>query len=160
MTDLPVDVIRSKRRKRTAQAYITGGRLRVMVPDGLSPDEESRLVELIAARIARKVSSAEVDLKERAREVAERYGLPAPVSIEWSDRQMRRWGSCSSDGRIRISNRLASVPSWVLDWVLIHELAHLEEPNHGPRFKALVDRYHLAERAKGYLMAKNEERTT
>jgi predicted metal-dependent hydrolase len=71
MTDLPVDVIRSKRRKRTVQAYVADGRLRVMVPDGLSPDEESRLVELMAARIARKVSSAEVDLKERAREVAE-----------------------------------------------------------------------------------------
>lgn len=160
MTDLPVDVIRSKRRKRTAQAYITGGRLRVMVPDGLSPEEESRLVELMAARIARKVSSAEVDLEERARELADRYGLPNPVSIEWSDRQMRRWGSCSSDGRIRISNRLASVPGWVLDWVLVHELAHLEEPNHGPRFKTLVDRYHLAERARGYLIAKNEELTT
>jgi predicted metal-dependent hydrolase len=48
----------------------------------------------------------------------------------------------------------------VLDWVMIHELAHLEEPNHGSRFKALVGRYELAERARGYLMAKGEERHT
>lgn len=159
MTDLPVDVIRSKRRKRTVQAYIADGRLRVMIPDGLSPDEESKLVERMTERIARKISSAGVDLEERAGTLAQEYGLPAPVSIEWSDRQMRRWGSCSSDGRIRISNRLASMPAWVLDWVLIHELAHLEVPNHGPGFEVLVTRYQLAERAKGYLMAKSEERT-
>jgi hypothetical protein len=158
MTDLPVDVIRSKRRKRTVQAYVADGRLRVMVPDGLSPDEVARLVEQMTERIARKVSSAGVDLEQRARVLAHEYGLPAPSGIEWSDRQMRRWGSCSSDGRIRISNRLASMPSWVLDWVMIHELAHLEEPNHGPRFKTLVGRYELAERARGYLMAKSEER--
>jgi hypothetical protein len=158
MTDLPVDVIRSKRRKRTVQAYIAEGRLRVMVPHGLSPDEEARLVEQMTARISRKVSSAGVDLEERAKALAAEYGLPTVTSVEWSDRQMRRWGSCSSDGRIRISNRLASMPSWVLDWVLIHELAHLQEPNHGPGFKALVDRYELAERAQGYLMAKSEER--
>jgi hypothetical protein len=49
------------------------------------------------------------------------------------------------------------MPAWVLDWVLIHELAHLEVPDHGPRFKSLVDRYELAERATGYLMARSEE---
>ena len=157
MTDLPVDVIRSKRRKRTVQAYIADGRLRVMVPDGLSADEESKLVERMTARIARKLSSAGVDLGRRARDLAREYGLPAPTSIAWSDRQMRRWGSCSSDGRIRISNRIASMPAWVLDWVLIHELAHLEVPDHGPRLKALVGRYELAERATGYLMARSEE---
>jgi hypothetical protein len=157
MTDLPVDVIRSRRRKRTVQAYIAEGRLRVMVPDGLSPEEESKLVERMTARIARKVSSAGVDLEKRARDLAKEYRLPAPTSIAWSDRQMRRWGSCSSDGRIRISNRIASMPAWVLDWVLIHELAHLEVPDHGPRFKSLVDRYELAERATGYLMARSEE---
>lgn len=156
MTDLPVDVIRSKRRKRTAQAYIADGRLRVMVPDGLSPDEESKLVESMVARVARKLSSAEVDLQSRARDLAMQYGLPAPTSIEWSDRQMRRWGSCSSDGSIRISNRLASMPGWVLDWVLVHELAHLAVPNHGENFHNLVGQYELAERAKGYLMAKSE----
>lgn len=158
MTDLPVDVIRSKKRKRTVQAYIAEGRLRVMVPDGLSPEEEARLVEQMTERIARKVSSVGVDLEQRAGALAQEYGLPTPTGVEWSNRQMRRWGSCSSDGRIRISNRLASMPSWVLDWVLIHELAHLKEPDHGPGFRALVGRYELAERAQGYLMAKSEER--
>lgn len=129
-----------------------------MVPDGLSPEEEARLVERITAKVARRVSSAGVDLTRRASELAKRYGLPKPAGIEWSDRQMRRWGSCSGEGRIRISNRLADMPDWVLDSVIVHELAHLEVADHGPRFKALVGRYELAERAKGYLLAKSEER--
>lgn len=160
MSDLPVDVVRSKRRKKTAQAYIAEGRLRVMVPDGLSQEDEAALVDRIAKRVVRKITSSEVDLTRRAAELARSYGLPTPVSIEWSDRQMQRWGSCSAGKRtIRISNRLAAMPAWVLDWVLIHELAHLEVADHGPRFKALVGRYELAERATGYLLAKSEERS-
>ena len=48
------------------------------------------------------------------------------------------------------------MPAWVLDSVLIHEMAHLDEPNHGPKFMALVGRYELSERARGYLMAMGE----
>jgi predicted metal-dependent hydrolase len=161
MSDLPVDVVRSKRRKRTAQAYVKEGRLRVMVPLGLGHDEEERLVEGLVSRISRKILSTEVDLVQRARDLARYYRLSEPTSIEWSARQTTRWGSCTpAEGSIRISIGLASMPGWVLDSVLILELAHLDEPNHGPRFKTLVDRYELSERAKGYLMAMGEGRNT
>ncbi len=157
MIDLPVQVVRSRRRKRTAQAQMRDGKLRVMIPDGLGDDEESKLVDEMVARAVRKLSSAGVDLGSRARSLARKYQLPTPETIEWSDRQMTRWGSCTPNkGTIRVSNRLASMPGWVLDWVIIHELAHLEEANHGPRFQSLVDRYPLAERAKGYLIARAE----
>ena len=53
---------------------------------------------------------------------------------------------------------MATMPGWVLDWVLVHELAHLTIPDHGARFKALVSRYELGERAEGYLIAKSEDR--
>lgn len=129
------------------------------MPDGLDADEESRLVEEVAQKVYRKVSSAGVDLKKRARQLAKLYGLPEPSRIEWSSRQMRRWGSCSPEnGRIRISNRLAGMPTWVLDSVIVHELAHLEEADHGTRFNELANRYELAERARGYLMAVSEGR--
>jgi predicted metal-dependent hydrolase len=157
MTDLTVEIVRSKKRKRTAQAYQVEGRLRILVPAGLPQEEEAALVENLVTRVTRKLTADRVDLETRARQLAERYGLRTPASIEWSDRQHTRWGSCTrSDGRVRISNRLASMPGWVLDWVVVHELAHLEVPNHGKQFQALVGRYELGERADGYLIAKSE----
>jgi predicted metal-dependent hydrolase len=157
MIDLPVDVVRSKRRKRTIQAYVVDGRVRVLVPAGLPEDEEARLVETMAARVAKRFASSHVDLPTRARHLARRYDLPIPLTIEWSDRQLTRWGSCTPlDRKIRISNRLASMPGWVLDWVIVHELAHLVEAEHGDRFQKLVSRYELGERAEGYLIAKSE----
>lgn len=160
MTDLPIEVIRSKRRTRTVQASLVGGRLEVRVPYGLSPQHERELVERASEKVLRKVSSEGIDLLKRARALATRYDLPRPLRVEWSSRQMQRWGSCTPDQRsIRVSNRLASVPGWVLDSVLVHELAHLEVADHGPEFHALVNRYELSERAKGYLIAKSDGRT-
>jgi predicted metal-dependent hydrolase len=157
MSDLPVDVTRSTRRKRTSQAYVVDGRVRVLVPAHLSADEEAAVVDELVQKVTRKLASQTVDLEERAREVARKYGLPTPARVEWSQRQNSRWGSCSPrDGTIRISSRLADSPGWVLDWVLVHELAHLEVSGHGERFETLVSRYELAERAEGYLIAKSE----
>ena len=67
--------------------------------------------------------------------------------------QGSRWGSCTPvDGTIRLSDRLVTTPGWVIDYVLVHELAHLIEIGHGPRFHRLVDAYPKAERARGYLL--------
>jgi len=75
-----------------------------------------------------------------------------PLSVAWSTRQNGRWGSCTpADGTIRLSNRLQGMPDWVIDYVLVHELAHLLEAGHGPRFWELVGRYPRTERARGYL---------
>ncbi|MGH9093556.1 MAG: M48 metallopeptidase family protein, partial [Acidimicrobiales bacterium] len=83
------------------------------------------------------------------------HGLPSPASIAWSDRQEWRWGSCTpAHGSVRISSRLAREPQWVLDYVIVHELAHLAEPGHGRRFWRLVERYPLTERARGFLIAR------
>jgi hypothetical protein len=66
--------------------------------------------------------------------------------------QGSRWGSCTpSDGTIRLSSRLQGMPPWVVDYVLLHELAHLAVPGHGPRFWALLESYPRTERARGYL---------
>ncbi|CAN5794137.1 M48 family metallopeptidase [soil metagenome] len=157
MSELSVEVVRSKKRKKTAQAYVVDGRLRVLIPAGMEPSAEAGLVADLVNKTTRRVSSADVDLGKRATELAKQYGLPTPATIEWSNRQLRRWGSCTfSQGRIRISDRLASMPEWVLDWVILHELAHLVVPNHGPGFQEIVSQYALGERAEGYLIARSE----
>jgi len=161
MNTLPVQIIRSNRRTRTIQAQIVDGTVRVSVPAGLPRHEEQRMVDAIVAKVTAKASAGRIDLAARAAHLARRYDLPMPASIEWSARQLRRWGSCSpsTDG-IRISDRLASMPPWVLDSVLVHELAHLVVPHHGPEFERLAGRYELTERATGYLLAATQRGVT
>ncbi len=157
MSELSVEVVRSKKRKKTAQAYIVEGRLRVLIPAGLAPDAEAGLVADLVRKTTRRVISEGVDLHSRAAKLAKQFGLPTPATIEWSNRQLRRWGSCTvSEGRVRISDRLASMPVWVLDWVILHELAHLVVPHHGALFQQIVSKYQLGERAEGYLIARSE----
>jgi hypothetical protein len=75
--------------------------------------------------------------------------------VRWVENQRTRWGSCTPEtGEIRVSAVLAGYPRWVLDYVLVHELAHLVEANHSARFHELVHRYPKAERAEGFLIAK------
>ena len=53
--------------------------------------------------------------------------------------QRTRWGSCGRDGRICLNWRLLLMPEWVRDYVLVHELMHLERLDHSPRFWTLVE---------------------
>lgn len=155
---MEVEVVRSAKRRKTVSARVVGGVLRVSIPSWLSKAEEQRFVDDMVRRFERRQTSSAIDLEARARTLAARYDLPVPASIRWVDNQTSRWGSCTPvDGSIRISSRLAGFPTWVLDFVLVHELAHLVEPGHGPRFAALVSRYPKAERATGYLIAKGLE---
>ena len=151
-----VEVVRSRRRKRTVGAQLVGGVLRVSLPSWMSKAEEQRWVDEMARRYRRRVDASKVDLRARAAALARRYDLPAPASIEWVDTMQSRWGSCSpSTGTIRLSSRLASFPSWVRDYVIVHELAHLKIPSHTPAFWRLVEQYPKTERARGYLIAKS-----
>ena len=64
----------------------------------------------------------------------------ACVPVRWSLTSARtRWGSCSPGGHVRLNWRLIHCPIPVIDYVIAHELAHLEELNHGPRFWARVE---------------------
>lgn len=112
----------------------------------------------LVRRVTNKRAGNEIDLSARADTLADRYRLPAPQSIRWVDNQTTRWGSCSpATGTIRLSRVLGTFPGWVLDYVIVHELAHLEVHGHGPAFWQIVSRYPLAERARGFLIAKGLE---
>jgi len=153
-----VEVVRSRKRRKTISAREVDGVIRVSIPATMSTVEEAKWVDEMVRRFQRKASSSGVDLAERAAALATRYRLPQPDSIRWVSNQASRWGSCTPvDRSVRISDRLAEFPLWVLDYVLVHELAHLVVPGHNAEFKALVNRYPKAERALGYLMAKGLE---
>lgn len=152
---LPIRVIRSPRRRKTAAAKILPDCIEVRVPAGMTPDAEAEMVASLVTRLERKraAEAGGVNLAERAVKLASRYGLPHPESVTWAE-QNDRWASCTSArGTIRISTRLARVPGWVLDAVIVHELAHLSEPNHSPAFWELANRYPRQERASGFLEA-------
>jgi predicted metal-dependent hydrolase len=153
---MPVDVVRSRKRKKTVQASVVDGRIRVLMPAWMSKKDEVEYVAALVAKLEKRYRSEHVDVDSRARQLARTYRLPQPASVRWSDNQRSRWGSCSIQSRqIRVSSRLADFPDWVLDYVLVHELAHLVEANHSPAFYELVGRYALAERATGFLLAKS-----
>ena len=153
---LAVTVIRSAKRRKTVQARMVDGRLVMRIPARMSVADEQHWVEEMRRRFAAKGRAGRVDVNARAATLATRYRLPRPTSVRWVTNQHQRWGSCTvATGDIRLSERLADFPAWVLDYVIVHELAHLVEADHGPRFQALVDRYPRAERARGYLIAKS-----
>lgn len=156
-SDAPkVRVIRSKKRKKTSAARVVDGVIEVRIPAWLDAEREAEVVADLVKKVRRSiaVNEAPVDLVARAASLASAYDLPEPTEIRWVTNQTRLWGSCTSGaGTIRISSRLVKVPDWVLDYVVLHELTHLVEANHGPRFKALMDRYPRLERAEGFLDA-------
>lgn len=152
-----VEVRRSTRRKRTVSAYRAEGKVIVLIPARFSKAEEEEWVRDMLARLDRRQQRnrrSDDELMQRARQLSADYlhGRAAPTSVRWVDNMRQRWGSCTTtSGAIRLSDRLRDMPAWVVDYVLLHELAHLLEPGHNKRFWHWVDRYPRAERAKGYL---------
>jgi len=157
MDDPIVEVRRSSRRVRTVTAYREGDRVVVLIPGGFTAAQEADWVRKMVSRITRKASrrtTGDLELAARAEELSARHlrSLARPISVAWTDRQNTRWGSCTpADRSIRLSSRLQGMPSWVIDYVLLHELAHLIEPSHGPAFWSLLESYPRTERARGYL---------
>ncbi len=152
-----VEIRRSSRRRRTIRAYRDGDKIIVLMPAHLSAEEEQSHVRNLVERLDRReqrVRPSDDELLARAHVLSERWldGRAVPSSIRWVTNQNTRWGSCTSkDASIRLSHRLKGMPEWVVDYVLLHELAHLIEPNHGARFWALLDEYPHTVKARGFL---------
>jgi predicted metal-dependent hydrolase len=144
--DPDVEIRVSRRRKKSAVSYWEGGRIIVVLPSHVTGSRRDELVEWLVERAKSRrpgTGASEELLLRRATELAERYvdGV-RPTTVRWVTNQHKRWGSCTADtGEIRISHRLRDVPGWVLDAVLVHELAHLVHPDHSPRFHVLANRY-------------------
>lgn len=160
---ITVELRRSAHRRKTVQARREGARVVMHLPQGMSAAAErewaERMVRRVVGHEARRPALEDPSvLEERAVGLAQRHldaaaGRPVrPSQVRWVTNQAHRWGSCSPDsGVIRLSHRLQAMPDWVVDYVLVHELAHLVEANHTARFHRLVAHYPQAERAKGFL---------
>jgi predicted metal-dependent hydrolase len=154
----PVRIITSRKRRRTVAARLRSGVLELLVPATMPIAERQHWAEVMSKRLERRAErrkATDQRLEERAERLNERHfdGRLTWTSIGFADMD-HQWGSCSfTDGAIRIARRAAELPEWVLDYLLVHELAHLVHSDHGREFHALEDRYPLTERAKGYLLA-------
>jgi hypothetical protein len=152
-----IEVRVSARRRKTSEATWVGGRIVVSVPAHLDREVREQTVDWLVERLLtrHRLHSAGGDdaLFARAITLSDRYCLGArPVSVRWVTNQTARWGSCSYYSReIRISHRLQPVPGWVLDSVLVHEMAHLTYPDHSPGFHRLAGSYPRHEEAGVFL---------
>ena len=150
-----VEVRRSSKRRKTIEAYRKGDTIIVAIPARMSKREEERVVAEMVSKLGKddlRLTSNE--LMARALELNSLYlgNKATPITVEWSSRMERIWGSCTIEERaIRLSNRLDDAPRYALDYILLHELVHLIVAGHGPDFKALLAVYPELERAEGYL---------
>jgi predicted metal-dependent hydrolase len=154
----PVRIITSRKRRRTVAARLRSGVLELVVPATMPIAEREHWAEVMSKRLEQRAERrrpTDQRLQERAQRLNERH---FDDRLRWTSigfaNMDHQWGSCSfSDGAIRIARRAAGLPDWVLDYLLVHELAHLVQSDHGREFHALENRYPLTERAKGYLLA-------
>ena len=87
----------------------------------------------LAARVTAWLRSmAQGWFEHRAAHYAPALGVPLPAI--YLSNAKSRWGSCHPDGRVRLNWRLIQMPPDLIDYVVVHELAHLREPNHSQRF--------------------------
>ena len=158
------NIIRSDKRKKTISAREVDGVIHLYLPMGLSRDEELQYVRWATKRFEAqgrkeelKAKNADSELEQRAQELNKQYfgGELAWTQICYTTEQNAcTFGTCNTIKKtIRISDRLLNMPIFVHDYVVVHELAHLKVPKHGPEFWQLVSRYPKTERARGYLMA-------
>ncbi|HRL50659.1 MAG TPA: M48 family metallopeptidase [Propioniciclava sp.] len=153
----------SSRRTRTMTAFREEGRLVVVVPEHMTARQRRALIPGLVERYLTKEARqrpprGDHEISSRARELYRSYiaphtDQPEPViGARWVSNMASRWASCTpSSGEIRVSDRLQTMPAWVLDYVLLHEVAHFVEREHNDRFWHLVNAHTESPRARGFL---------
>ncbi len=146
---------RSSARRKTVSAKLRDGRIIVQLPATISQRQAQPIIDKLVSSLLAKTTTSESNLDDRAGVLIKRYFAdlnPRPSAVVWVTNQNHRWGSCTpSTGKIRLSHRLQNMPDWVIDAILVHEIAHLIEPSHNREFKALVNRYPKMAEADLYL---------
>jgi len=153
------EIKRSKRRRCTVEAKFVKDKLLIYLPASMNESDEKKWIGKMINWGERYKNRKELNnnnqLLERSKKLNKKYfNENLEFSIKFVTNQRNRFGSCTIRTKsIRISDRLAKMPQWVQDYVIIHELAHILYPNHSNKFWEKVNQYKYAERARGYLMA-------
>jgi predicted metal-dependent hydrolase len=159
---IEVEIVRDGRLRTRVHWEWSGNQVRIRAPRRVPKRELDRLVNEIVQEVKRKRAQvrarADAGLESRARRINKEYfGSELEWhSIRWVGNMRKRLGSCTNggptDGDIRISARIKGWPSWVIDYVVAHELAHRKHANHSPEFWAYLAQYPQIERARGFIM--------
>jgi predicted metal-dependent hydrolase len=160
---VPVTLRRDKRLRRTMRwQRMPDGSLLVRVPARLPKRNIAPLLEEIRSQLEKVVEThrrrTHDDLRQRAEQINRKYfeGKIQWNAIRWVSNMNALLGSCTqggtTDGEIRISDKIQNWPVWVVDYVIAHEMMHRRYPNHSANFWAeLQAAYPLTERARGFI---------
>jgi len=159
---LTVEMIRDGRLRSRIHWEWRGDRLRIRAPKALPQRRLDQLVAEFVEEAQRRRARVRVRADSELTALAERInrevfgGEFSWHSIRWVSNMHKRLGSCTiggaTDGDIRISNRVRDWPTWVVEYVVAHELVHRRVPNHSQEFWAYLNRYPKAERARGFIL--------
>ncbi len=158
---LTITVEADSRLRKTARWLMRNNNITLRVPPAMTPAQVNQLIEDITPRIVRQRKRArrqtDPNLMERAEALNQQYfgGELAWHSIRWVKNMEHRLGSCTTggttDGDIRISERIRNWPAYVVDYVVAHEICHRKYPHHGQEFWDYLARYPQVERALGFI---------
>lgn len=124
-------------RLRRVKLEFINDTFQVSVPADLEGDSRDSAIHVALARWYRLQAESSVT-RSVTHWSAEMNLSPKAVLVR---DQRRRWGSCAPDGTLRFNWRLILAESAILDYVVVHELAHLAQRNHSPAFWAVVERF-------------------
>lgn len=140
-----LNIIHANRSSSTAK--LNGNHIEIKLDDKLINRDKSDCIKKLISRVLAKRYQKEIE--QRLRLINKHYFGHNVKNVRLKYNRTN-WGSCSNNGNINISTRLLIAPDWVRDYVIVHELAHLNEMNHSSNFWAIVDKvypkYKKAER--------------
>lgn len=147
-----IKIIRSNKRQKTISARLAEDTLLIYAPNDIQDSELEKVIDKFKNRLYKREIKRGLDKTHDLKAVAERLNKEyfnnklKIMSIVYTTNQNKIFGCCNyRSKKIRISHRLVQMPYWVRDYVIIHEMAHLIEPNHSKLFWAIVYRYRLAD---------------
>lgn len=161
--ELSVFVRRDKRLKKSSRwQWETDGSILLRIPYRFPKRQIPRLLKQITQRLDKQVKHAkrrtDADLQQRAEMINKTYfgNKIEWKAIRWVGNMTTRLGSCtnggSTDGHIRISDKIKNWPQWVIDYVIAHELVHRLHSDHSKDFwNTLTNGYPKTERARGFI---------